>query len=89
MSTALPPVGADDPPAIRAPVARVAGLTYLKTNHFLIGFDAREQVVQPLIDLLESTYAAALDYGMGLGMQIEIPTEPLPVLFFDRPEALE
>ena len=55
-----------------------------RTDHFLIASDGDEDVVNPLADRLEAAYQAVVRFGDDIKLPIHPPSEPLPVLLFNR-----
>jgi len=55
-----------------------------RTEHFVIASDGDESVVTPLADRLEGVYQAVVRFAEDLKLPTRPPSQPLPVLLFDR-----
>lgn len=55
-----------------------------RTEHFLIASDGDEGIVYSLAARLEATYQAVVRFAEDLKLPIQPPSDPLPVLLFNR-----
>ncbi|MEK7756056.1 MAG: DUF1570 domain-containing protein, partial [Planctomycetota bacterium] len=55
-----------------------------RTDHFLIASDGDEGAVNPLADRLEAAYQAVVRFAEDMKLPIHPPSDPLPVLLFNR-----
>ncbi len=59
----------------------------LRSEHFIVVFDADELLARKLVSRLESTHADAIRFCARTELPFNRPDEPLEVVFFDRAEA--
>ncbi len=60
------------------------GFSIHRTEHFLIASDGDDPVVNPLADRLEAVYQAVVRFADALKLPTHPPSDPLPVLLFNR-----
>jgi len=72
------------PPEPPIPLPNADAFTTRRTDHFLIWYDTSFDVVRPLVNRLEGTYAAAVRVGRYYGFAMDDSSEPLRVILVER-----
>lgn len=60
----------------------------LRTQHFLISYDTKDECAKSLADQLDEIYDRVVRFATDLALPVKLPESPLQVVLFDRQEDL-